>query len=456
MSDKLLQVYKHILKTGNIETDSEDYLVKRISKDRTEPFLVDGKRLVLPTTKWLKESNRDSFLVFHPLVENMMAKNESPIMTKFRAALNLKLNVSIASLIHFMVGIAVNEGDHKKLNPDQSSVLSVLKNATPGTLKEFGTIHNEILQMFKTMTSGKLNRMFVAIHLRRNGEVDGKPVSRLGVVSFPLYDSLKGVEGAADISDIKLTKKSKEMLISMYEYIFPKLKTDRAAYNAGSDSAIAPFLDAMMKTVYTVGAVINGHVYNFENLIPDHESLLIPAEWYDDFNNLGELNKELFMVPMQKGNDGTKTVEKDPKRSIALDEVLAAPASKEAPARPEPTYDKGIPESVEAHPNPNVKVVSFDELFGRGRNDRVEQDRGRGYDDRRYERDDRDTRRNDRDYDRGGRGGNTGWYQENQVDERYGRNDRNYRQGSSRDYDRVSDRYGRDNGGRFGHSSRRR
>ena len=63
-----------------------------------------------------------------------------------------------------------------------------------------------------------------------------------------------------------MNKKDREIILSMMEYLFPKIKISEG-YNAGSDSSIAPFTDALMKTVLNLASNLNDVFELFKDFI---------------------------------------------------------------------------------------------------------------------------------------------------------------------------------------------
>jgi hypothetical protein len=74
-------------------------------------------------------------------------------------------------------------------------------------------------------------------------------------------------------------------------------------YNRGSNSTIAPSIEALLLTVKAIAAPLNDLISRFEGILP--ENLLVNADWVDQLENLDELLPEIRSTPMQAGNEGT-------------------------------------------------------------------------------------------------------------------------------------------------------
>jgi hypothetical protein len=289
---KLLELYKSLLKTGSMVTTQDGY-VSFQNGDSTKPATVKGKRLVLPTPEHLANPDWKERVVFHPLSENIM-RGESVVLEEFRSSINTKLNYIIGLLAYQLIQIATSVGDHSKLSPDQLEFLSKLKNADDKTMEAFQ-------KLLAKMSVDQKHNAFISIYLKRGGTVLGKRHSRVGIVTFPFYSELVG--GATEVYGIKLRVKDRETFINLMEYMFPVIGVAEA-HNRGSDSTVAPYLDALMKSVMAISSPINDQVMLFSTVIDNSDSLLIEDGWVETFDNLEVMVPEIRMIPMQAGNEG--------------------------------------------------------------------------------------------------------------------------------------------------------
>ena len=325
---KLLDLYKSILKTANLVV-TEDGCVSRSFGGKSDPAMVKGKRLVLPTKDHLSNPDWKERVAFHPLSENVL-RGESAVLEEFRSSLNVRINYTIGLLAYQLLTIAASPDEHKKLSPDQTEFLSKVKNADEGAL-------DLLKKLMKAMKTDMSNRAFVHIFLKRSGSVDGKKYSRVGVVTFPLYEELKKPVSDDGIWGVKgARKKHIEALKHLLEYMIPGIETPHS-HDRGSNSEMAPYLDALMKAVLSVAAPMNDMIELFRNQLdtgdendpagPD--ALMFEDKWVETFENLEVMRNEMRSVPMQSGNDGTpsQTTAAAPVGSNIPTTPAAAPAS---------------------------------------------------------------------------------------------------------------------------------
>jgi hypothetical protein len=298
----LLELYKHILDSGGLIVDDkgcvsvncEKFVMDKSVITKNTPVLVEGKRLVLPTREHLQNSDKDLVQVFHPICENIM-RGESVVINKLRNVLVTRLNFTIAGVINSILDLGASAEKQNRLNPDQIEVLSVapqIDETTPSVFTEIIT---------KTLASDKLNSI-VDIYLKKSGIINGAKFSKVGVVSFPLYEELCKEEDV--VYGVKLRKKDKASFKAIFEYMFPNIQ-EKGSYNRGSVSQIAPFLDSLMQSFMGVAGRINDIVEIFNTNIDCYDKLLINAEWVDAFRDLYPFLLEGQKIPMQAGNEGS-------------------------------------------------------------------------------------------------------------------------------------------------------
>lgn len=321
---KILDLYESILKAGNLIVTKDGCVSKKID-DEVEPFIIKGKRVVLPTKEHLSNPDWKERVAFHPLSENVLRK-ESDVLEEFRMAIISKLNFSLGMLTYNLLTIAGSEADHSKLNPDQSEILSVLKKVNQKTVDVFTKI-------MSNMNIGDSKTSFIHIYLKRSATIDGKRYQRGGVVTFPIYEELIGDSNT--VFGVKVDAKDRKILTALFEYIFPTINKS-ASYNRGSNSEVAPYLDALMKSVIAVGGPINDQLNQFSNFIEKYEQLLINDEWVETFDNLNVMVNEIRSIPMQAGNEGkpvtqpTQPVDTQQKVETPLPTVLMGGQQKQS------------------------------------------------------------------------------------------------------------------------------
>jgi hypothetical protein len=314
MAKKLLDLYKEILKTANLVC-TEDGYISMIAGDEKIPAMIKDKRLVLPTPEHLANPSKDR-IMFHPLSENIL-RTESDVLEKFRSAINIRINAVFGLLAYQLLMIGASSKQHSKLSPDQSEFLSKVKNADDKTLEV-------MRKLMQAMPSNQTQKAFVHIYLKRAGTVQGKRYSRVGIMTFPLYTELK--KSTSECYGVKLRVKDRDTLVNLFEYMVPGIDVAES-HNRGSDSNVAPYLDALMKSVLTIASPINDLVELFKNILEEPETLMFEDSWVETFDNLEVMLPEIRKIPMQTGNEGgagkaAGTAEKAKTETTA---VVAAP-----------------------------------------------------------------------------------------------------------------------------------
>jgi hypothetical protein len=288
---KMLDFYESVLKAAGLVVTS-DGCVSVVTSKEPKPMTLKGKRLVLPTKEHQANPNPDAKIVFHPLVENVM-RGESEVFERFRMALNSRLNVVIGSIVTMLLTLGTSQAEQHKLTPEQSEFLSKVKNADEKTLAA-------LKKIMDSLPAAAHQKLFVSMFLKRGGTVGEKRYSRVGVVHFPFYNDLK--KGEAELHGVKLRVKDREALVGLLDYILPE-QDIAGVYNRGSNSTIAPSLEALMSAFRAVAAPINDLLSRFEGVLP--ENLTIESGWSEQLDNLDELLPEIRSTPMQAGNEGT-------------------------------------------------------------------------------------------------------------------------------------------------------
>lgn len=352
---KIHDLYAAILKVAK-RVVNDDGTISQVFGGKSEPSLVKGKRLVAPTREHLSNSDWSNRVVFHPLSENIL-RGESAVLEDFRHALNIRMNWTIGLVAYQMLMIAASTDEHSKLSPYQSEYLRFVKNANEKTtLPTFK-------KLMQAMPLEQTQKAFVSLYLKRSGSINGRRYSRVGVVNFPLYQELCKPD-VKEIWGVKFAnKKDPETIKALLEHMFPGIGEEHS-YSRGSDSGVAPYLDALMKSIMSVGAAVNDQIDLFSDIFAANTSedddahpknLRINDEWVSTFDNLDVMIPEIRLIPMQAGNDGAipKT---QPAQAPA---AAAAPVAAAAPASPLPAALSGNNwNQPQPQPTPSVFAVA--------------------------------------------------------------------------------------------------
>ena len=310
---KILDLYKSILKAASLEADAGGYISMVMGESK--PVLVGGKRLVLPQPEQLSNPDWSERVAFHPLVENIL-RGESEVLTKFRQVLNLRLNYVLGVVFYEMVLLSASPAEHAKLTPDQGAFLSRVKDSDERTVKD-------LKKILDAMPLNQTQKSFVNIFLKRGGNIGDRRYSRVGVVSFPLYQELTRPNYDGSVFGVKLRVKDRASFTALLEYIMPDI-ADVNNYHRGSDSKIAPFLDSLMKAFVAVASPLNDLIEMFGSVFDEPEKLVFESAWLESFENLDSYSVEIRTIPALDGNQGTSTKAPTVTSSAATAETTTA------------------------------------------------------------------------------------------------------------------------------------
>ena len=274
----ILDIYESILKYAGLDVDREGFISASIG-DRKEPILVDGMRLVLPTTDQLRSFNPGEKTIFHPLSENIL-RSESNVVKKFKDIINIRLNYTIGAVAQSLLNTLASPELHKHLSPDQTDLLTIIKDIDEKTVTNF-------IQLMVAGMKSKSDKLFVNIYLKKAGKHQGRTYTRLGVVTFPFYENIK---------DAKVREKDKVAYKKLFEFMFPSI-SEEDSYNYGSNSRIAPCLDALLLSSVNIASRLNDLLDVYHNLIEDSNKLIFNSDWLEHFQNLEELRHEIIKIP---------------------------------------------------------------------------------------------------------------------------------------------------------------
>lgn len=333
----LNELYQQVLATVRMHATPDGFISIRRNPETNNPVILrtpgkPDRRLVLPVTEQLQNTadpKWESRIAFHPLYENI-SRGESEVMAEYRKNANYHLNGVAGLLAYQLLRLATSPDEQKKLSPDQSEFLPFVKDADEETLEKFKQLLAKI--------DG--DKCMVNIFLRRGGVLNGKKHARLGVVHFPLYEELAKATDKIHGITLRKKKRDRETLMALIKWIFPQVDTPHA-YDYGSDSMVAPTMDALMHAMYNVIGPLNDVTATFENILEQPETLRIEAEWITTFDNLANMRAEIYSVPQLTGNEGAVAKSDSPASHRVEAETVAAnhlglPPPVRAPGTPEP------------------------------------------------------------------------------------------------------------------------
>lgn len=291
--DKLLEVYTSFARLmGMRVSDNGALSLVNIEDSSTIPAILDGKPLVLPTHEQLTAPGWENRQIFHPLSENI-TREESPVVARLRREVNKSINLKLGVLVYDLFRLYASTADHKNFTPQQSQMLALIKDGGKDILKK-------VQKLMDVMVLTQTQKAWVSVYVAKGGVVGGKKYARAAIVSFPLYQELKSNEDK--VYGVSLLVKERAALISMLEYIFPEISTE-GAYSRGSNSKVAPIMDALMGALAAVITPIKDTAELFQSVLTKPEVYDFDLDWYEPMSNVDALLPAIRAVPMQPGNE---------------------------------------------------------------------------------------------------------------------------------------------------------
>lgn len=256
---------------------------------------IKGQKLVLPTKENLS-ANVEKTIRFHPLMENQSA-GESVVMNRYRKQAASYINAAAADLIEKLLTLVGSDNLHAKIHPDHAGVVTEIGHVKESTMLEFGKIIDAVAK------AGEEERFLVKLFIKKNGNIGKQAYKRVGVVSFPLYEALVNNE---DPYGVTLGKRNRAILMKALTYIFPNI-AEPHAYSHGSNSTLAPTVDAIMGAIDKVFGAISAKQRVFGQMdLGDlfKDQLVYVNRWAEAFGDIDQLVGEARKVPAQPGNEG--------------------------------------------------------------------------------------------------------------------------------------------------------
>lgn len=294
---RLIESYTELLKGARLKVRPDGSVVN--AKDNVH--FIKGKPLVLPLESVLKSEDINDKIVFHPLAESA-SKGESDVLSDLRQRLTYNVNLSTSQLIAFFLQLAVGEIKYP-LDPQQMKVMKLLKGVET-------KVHKDILQFMTATTRGEGKKTpLVKVYLsRKPTKIDGVTYSRTGVVTFPLYslvcEELSTKTKGFSVLGVSTNKSALETFKKVFEYIFPGLDKNPEAYNIASANTIAPYADALIRTILNLCSTINEQVRLFKDVDPIVQSIELKEEWACIVDDIDALFPEIQRIPLQPNADG--------------------------------------------------------------------------------------------------------------------------------------------------------
>lgn len=338
-----------MLRTASIEVDADGF-ADLVVQESKQPFNIEGKRVVLQTPVQLQEKDWTNRIAFHPLSESLV-RGESKVLEKYRRTINVVLNRSIMAIFMQLLRLASSPKEQQHLKPEQTEFLSKVKKVEQRTIDDWERLVSKI-------PGSEFGKTFVSIYLKKQGTVQKVKCRSAGVVSFPFYKQLVTAE-KRQVNGITLRVSDLESYKALFEYMLPGIDQPELYYNRGSNSDLAPYTESLLQAILAVAEPINRIAKLFEGVISD--GFEIPVEWAEQLSEMGELLKEVRLLPQMPGNEGAvvrpgaetgqMAIDQIAQQAIVTEPVRSAPVAPPPPPAPlVPAVPAPQPQAVYAPP----------------------------------------------------------------------------------------------------------
>jgi hypothetical protein len=316
MSNKLLDFYKSTLGFCSMAVSNTGF-IKLVLAGSEGMCMIEGKSLILPIPKRMKEFDFEKEIIFHPMTESIV-RGESEVQEKMRLSFVSKMNFAVFTMMCKLLEIAKDGAKHINLDPAQADFLKVVKDVDQtcyDNFREFG---------LQIIGGKKVEWKFMDMRLKKGGMYKAKKVDKLGIVFFPFYEKLARKEaGKLRVSDTKVYK-------ALFEYIFNVADDD--AYNRPCHgNAVAPYFTSFLSTAVAVAIPMNDLVSTFASYLDSDETEIcgFDLSWHDQLVNIESLLPDVRKIPAQMGNLGRV------EPTVVAEEHVTQPVKTALPAKEE-------------------------------------------------------------------------------------------------------------------------
>jgi len=343
----LIDTYKNMLALVGMEC-TKDGFVRMEGPEGYLPVLgKEGKVVVLPIPDRLRDPKVVDFEVFHLLSDNSKT-NDPDLLARYRHWMINRFNIVVGGMGDIILKIVADKALVKKLRPDQNGIVEMIEQADVRAYEDFDAISQ------LAATPNQVKQVFMSMYVKSAQVIDKKSYARVATISFPFYEQL--IELEADLAEVKKTPKGRpvakverevfgvpirirdqETFKGLMHFLIPSIEI-KHVYDLGTNSRIAPSLDAMMRAFLPLAAHLNNIGNLLKGLDPRFDSAIEEMEfnldWADAFDNLDGLWDQIRMVPQM--NYGTMD-ETEPSK---------ATESKPRPVNPSPPWNTAPPPVV--------------------------------------------------------------------------------------------------------------
>jgi hypothetical protein len=353
MSDQLdmFDVYRSMLRLARMETTSEGFVRMEIEPGEYIPVTAkDRKMVVLPLDERLRDPNVKDYEVFHLLRDN--GPKDSDLLARYRHWLINRFNLVIGGLGSVILKFIADKEITKRLSPHQKDFLDLIVDADAGSLERWKDI-DETIKAWNNISEvaakpNQIQQVFVSLYLSQATTLRGQSYHRVAVVNFPFYDELVRLDAEAqaykaapktkkppkpvdEVFGCEVKVKDRQPFIGLMRYLIPSLDIPHQ-YDVGSNSRIAPSVDAMMMAWLPIATHLNAISEKLMGVDPTADRILKEAildlSWVEAFENLDALWPQIRSVPAQATGVINEPAPEavDPRKRVQAQAVPAAPA----------------------------------------------------------------------------------------------------------------------------------
>ena len=345
----LIDTYENMLSLVGMECTKDGFVRMAIGEGEYLPVLgKDGKVVVLPIPDRLRDPKVVDYEVFHLLSDNSKT-NDPDLLARYRHWMINRFNIVIGGMGDIILSIVADKDLIKKLRPDQNGIVEMVEQSDQRAIDDFSAI--SVL----AATPNQVKQVFMSMYVKPAQVIDKKSYARIATINFPFYEQLIQLE--EELAEVKKTPKGKpvakverevfgvpirikdqETYKGLMHFLIPNLEI-KHAYDLGTNSRIAPSLDAMMRAFLPLAAHLNNVGELLKKLDPRFDAAIdqmeFNLEWADAFQNLDGLWDQIRMLPQM--NYGTMD-QPDP---TAATKVVPG-----TPVRPAPPWNTPMPAPV--------------------------------------------------------------------------------------------------------------
>lgn len=297
----IVSFYRDLIKDLSLSANKEGLvsLVTNVDENKEEPWVLDERRVVLPTSHQIQERGLAEKYLFNPLNEDVLGR-ESATVSAIRHLINTRLTMATAVLMSSLISVAESKGDHRKIQIKNSEFLSILKDVDAESVVDFNR-----LMMAAVKQSGFTKSMW-SIYLKHGGAIGDKKYARVATYTCTFYDEIKDKKDKYfGISGVRV--KDINMFRNLFEYVFPELKSD-GAYVRGTNDDTAPYFHVLLSGFKDVAGEITCMEEIVSKVLPDETGVRFELDWAGELKDFDKFRKELRSLPTQDASKPARKV----------------------------------------------------------------------------------------------------------------------------------------------------